>query len=589
LLFGVALACRTAAGQPLEGYANYETFAAQLRELEGSELVTLSSLGKTLGGREIYVVRIAKPVADAATPRDPLTPREKPALLIVGSAFAPQLHGSELAVRMAQQIVAKSKDEAVQALLDKFVLYIVPRPNPDATESMFVRPYYERGGNGRSTDDDRDFEFDEDPFEDLNGDGWITMMRVEDPSGKWMPHPSDERVMIEADANKNERGRYLLYTEGRDNDGDEKWNEDGPGGVDFNRNFSFRYKFFSPGAGPHQVSEIETRGIADFAFDNPQIAAVFSFTPQDNLLVPWKPGSDGDKIKTSVLTSDAKRLNYVAELYRKIHGGKDWPTSPQGEGSFCEWAYFHYGRWSFGARGWWIPKIEAAKAEAPITEASTDAAKPAETAEKPADAASAETKPAANADEPRGADELNALRYFASKGIDGFVPWTPIEHPDFPGKKVEVGGFKPLLRTNPPAAELDGLAEKHLQFLLELTPLMPRLEIDAPKVEALGEKLYRVTVKVRNTSYLPTMAEMGKISKLLNVLQVKIDVPPGAKLLTGSPRVKLDPLTGNGGEVETVWLLDANQIKAAEGDAAKHKIRAWSASVGTVETEFNLP
>jgi hypothetical protein len=576
-------------GQPLEGYANFETFERQLRELEASELVSLSSLGKTLGGRDIYVVRIAGAATASAAPAGPLAPREKPALLIVGSAFAPQLHGSELAVRMAQQLVAKANEPAVKQLLESYVLYFIPRPNPDATEAMFVKPFHERGGNARSTDDDRDFEFDEDPFEDLNGDGWITMMRVEDPSGKWLPHPADNRVMIEANPDKNERGQYLLFTEGRDNDGDEKWNEDGPGGVDFNRNFTFRYKFFSPGAGPHQVSEIETRGIADFAFDNPQIAAVFSFTPEDNLLTPWKPGNDGDKIKTSVLSADAKRLNYVAELYRTIHGGKDWPTSPQGEGSFAEWAYFHFGRWSLGARGWWIPKTEAPKAEAAQPAAETAAATSTETGEKPADEAPTESKPAPVADDPRGAEDLNALRYFASKGIDGFVPWTPFEHPDFPGKKVEVGGFKPLLRLNPPAAELDGLADKHLQFLLQLTPLMPQLEIDTPKVEALGEKLYRVTVKVRNTGYLPTMAEMGKISKLLNVLQVKIDVPPGAKLITGSPRVKLDPLAGNGGETETTWLLDANQMDAVEGDAPKHKIRAWSASVGTVETEFSLP
>ena len=45
-----------------------------------------------------------------------------------------------------------------------------------------------------------------------------------------------------------------------------------------------------------------------------------------------------------------KKLPYNAEQYRKLHGGKDAPGSPKGEGSFSEWAYFHYGRWSLAAR-----------------------------------------------------------------------------------------------------------------------------------------------------------------------------------------------------------------------------------------------
>ena len=40
-------------------------------------------------------------------------------------------------------------------------------------------PFREPAGNARKTDDDRDFEFGEDPPEDLNGDGWITQMRIE--------------------------------------------------------------------------------------------------------------------------------------------------------------------------------------------------------------------------------------------------------------------------------------------------------------------------------------------------------------------------------------------------------------------------
>ena len=87
-------------------------------------------------------------------------------------------------------------------------------------------------------------------------------MRVHDPTGKYMAHPQDPRILIEAEADKNEQGRFRILTEGIDNDKDGKFNEDGPGGVDFNRNFTFEYPYFQAGAGPSQVSETETRAVA---------------------------------------------------------------------------------------------------------------------------------------------------------------------------------------------------------------------------------------------------------------------------------------------------------------------------------------
>lgn len=536
---------------PIEGYSAYEAYSAEVQSLGKSPLVTVVSLGKTLGGRELHLLRVARHKAESDKDNT------QPAILIVGSVYAPQLSGSELAIRMVRKLIEHPDDESAKALLDRYILYVIPRPNPDATEAMFARPFAERAVNERSTDDDRDFETNEDGNEDLNGDGWITAMRVEDPTGKWISHPQDERILIEADPKKHESGKYLLFTEGIDNDHDELWNEDGPGGVDLNRNFTFGYQFFSAGAGPHQVSEIESRAIADFAFDHPNIAAVFSFSPQDTLLTPWKPGDDNSRIKTTVLAADAPYLNELAEQYRTLHGGKDWPAAEKGAGDFASWAYFHYGRWSLSARAWWIPKVEPPKTSSDEKEKSPD--------------------------DPRGAEERNALRWFAANKIDGFVPWTPIEHPDFPGKKVEVGGFKPLVRLNPPANQLDELAAKHLAFLGRLGTGMPRLVLDEPKVEALGGGVFRVTAKVRNIGYLPTMSAMGKLSRWPNILQIKLSLPQGAKLLTSSERVALEPLAGSGGFREHAWLVNAT---AAED--AKAAVRVWSSSVGSDEKAIEL-
>ncbi len=612
-----------ASAQPaLEGYSDYTTFASQVEGLAkpaavGKATVQARSLGETLGGRSVWLLTLGEGLRDG---NDPATTaaEAKPAILILGNVDAPHLVGSELALRIAKLLAEKAEnDQAVKQLLLRHTVYIVPRPSPDASEAFFRRPQAERAGNDRPSDDDRDFATGEDPPEDLNGDGLITQMRVEDPTGTLVPHPDDPRLLVTADANKNERGRYRVYTEGRDNDGDEQFNEDPSGGVDFNRNFTFKYPYFERGAGPHQVSEIETRAVANFAFDHPNIALVFSFSPDDNLMHPWKPNpaAENQRIKTAVLGADAPVLDSLATKYRELHGGKDAPDSPPPAGSFAHWAYFHFGRWSLSARAWWIPEVKAAPAAdvKPVPDAKPedstkpaeeskpdDAAKPdapatpdpapkPENSAKPDDTAMPEDMvkpddtakpvgPAVKSKKPednRSATDRNALRWFDREKIAGFAPWTAIEHPDFPGRKVEVGGFVPYLRNNPPASELDALAEKHLLFLLAVAERLPRLAIETTKVESLGAGVYRLTVAVSNEGQMPTMPQMGRVSGQQYPVQLKIDVPEGVRLTPDVARVRVEVLAPRGGRHEQTWL-----IYTTEGTTVEVKFTAWAPAVG---------
>ena len=71
---------------------------------------------------------------------------------------------------------------------------------PGATHGSDLALIYDR--SLRSTvhpwDEDEDGEADEDPGDDLDGDGWITNMRIPDPEGVWYAHPQDDRVMVRA-------------------------------------------------------------------------------------------------------------------------------------------------------------------------------------------------------------------------------------------------------------------------------------------------------------------------------------------------------------------------------------------------------
>jgi hypothetical protein len=555
MLVALAPVAAHAAGA-IEGYADHAESARQIEGLAKPGIAEITSLGKTLGGRKILEITIGTGKT-----------AEKPAILIVGNVHAPQLVGSELAVRMARRLVELSDaDAAGNDLLGRVTFYIIPRPSPDASEAFFRKPLRERDGNLRKMADPRDSDAGNSP-EDLDGDGRITMMRVADPTGKYMPHPDDPRVLIEADPLKNEHGQYDLYVEGR-HDEDEAahpgvalasdvglWRD----GVAFNRNFPFHYPYFKPGAGPNAVSEIETRAVADFAFDHRNIAIVFCFSPEDNLMHVWKPDDKEGKVKSHIQHDDLAEYEFIAEKYRKLLGASDPPPSPPGEGSFSDWAYMQFGRWSFAARGWWIPKVAAPAT--PKGEKSKEEKKP---------------------DEPRGAEQVNALRWFAQEKIDGFVPWKPFKHPDFPGKTVEIGGFKPFLLANPPAKLLDPLAAKHVDFMLELARLMPRVKIHEAKVETLGDGVQRITVTIVNSGYLPTASEIGRVTGEIWPLLLVLDAPKGSAYLKGTPQHELARLRG-GEKTEWTWL-----IRTPDGKPGKATITVSAPAVESDTTTVDL-
>ncbi len=538
-LFLLLLSACLLADPPLEGYSDYAALSARVAELEELEGVTVSSLGRSLEGREIHLLTIGGAEPDA-----------QPAICVVGNVHAPQLVGSELALRLAEQLGERAGAEPeLRELLKSFTVYVIPRPHPDASEAFFAALHHERSGNARPQDDDRDGRLDEDPAEDLDGDGAITWMRIYDPAGDRMAHPADSSILIEVRRRDDEQGSFRLLSEGIDNDGDGKFNEDGPGGVDFNRNLTYAYPYFEAGAGPHQVSERETRAVLDFLYAHPNIASVLCFAPEDNLMHPWKADrrKERDRIPSTLHSDDAPYSDHVAERYRELLGGKDAPGSPDGRGSFVHWAYFHYGRFSYGARAWWVPQVEAD---------STEVA----------------------SDEERGADVRNLKRYLRREGLNGWADWTEVAHPDFPDRRVEVGGERPFFRWNPPADTLEALAAKHLEFVLQLEEMRPRLAVEL-EAQALGGGLIELRARVRNEGYLPTMSAMGERSRQMYPLMAELSLPEGAVLLNGSRRREVARLGGSGEQRELQWLLRAAPDSPLSISVASPAVGSASASI----------
>lgn len=527
-------------------YHSNSELTSRIRELgtKYPQLCTVRSLGKTSAGNDIWLISIGTGNRDS-----------KPAMAVVSGVDGKHIPGRELALGFATRILQNSTKNQIRDLLEKMTFYVIPDASPEAS-SQFSSPIrYERSVNSRPTDDDRDFQTDEDPCEDLNGDGLITLIRIKDPAGKYLISSEDERIMAEADLSKGETGSYHVFTEGTDNDKDGKFNEDGAGGVSFNRNFTYNYEEFGAGTGLYPVSEPETKAVADFLFDRFNVYSVITFGPQDNLGQPMKaPDRQTDAGRqnqdpdqgftrmqrtkiTSIMKSDETINRLVSEKYHSITGLKGSPAPVSEPGNFMEWAYFHYGRYSFSTPGWWFSYEKGKNAGAELLKKSGN-----------------------------------------EKSSELFVPWTVTDHPDFPGKTVEVGGLKPFALINPPADSLPGLIESHYEFITEVAAMHPELEFLDVKTENAGENIFRISLLVHNKGLFATCAEIGDQNIWTRIMRINLEPSKGQTILSGSKVQRIRRLLGDE-SAEFSWLI------SGKGTV---RISAGSDAVGTISLPVGL-
>jgi hypothetical protein len=171
--------------------------------------------------------------------------------------------------------------------------YILPNPNPDAAKGYFAKVKYERSVNDFVINNDADEAANEDGFDDLNGDGFITQMRAKDPEGRMIASKADPRIMVAADASKGERGEYKMYFEGIDNDGDGQYNEDGEGGINVGIGFPHLFPRDKKEAGLWSGQTPEVYNLVRFIYDRPEIAMVYTLGSSDYCVAPPKGGRKG--------------------------------------------------------------------------------------------------------------------------------------------------------------------------------------------------------------------------------------------------------------------------------------------------------
>ena len=524
------------------GYLNYQNLTKNLKALDAkSNYCTVKSIGKSSGGKEIWLVTLSESTAP------------KPALLITAGLDGKSRTGTQIALKMIENLLNSDK---LSNILEEKTIYFVPSVNPDAIDAAVANIKMEKRGNDTETDDDRDGRIGEDPFEDLNKDGLITQIRVEDITGSYIESSEDSRVLIKADPVKNQVGKYILISEGIDNDKDGMFNEDFSEGVNIDKNFTYDYPVFEKGAGVYVASESETRALLDFLYLNQNIYGVLTFGMHNNLSETPKYDSKlaGSRIIKGWLEKDIKVAEQVSKLYTQKAAIKDGPKMPMTKGNFAQTAYFHAGRFSFSTPGWWIPKVEVKKD-------SLDSK-----LEKPKD------KEEVNS-------EVSFLKWADSQNIKSvFVNWSVIKHPDFPNQKVEVGGFVPYILNNPPVNFLEEAAAKHVFFVEELLAAMPKIEINVPEVKKVNENLHRVTIKIANKGLLPTNTEIGDKIRFVSKMKTEILLQKNQSMVSGRKYFIRNSMQA-GESDEYSWLIMGT---------GKVTITAGCATAGFKEVTVNL-
>lgn len=516
LLF-TALVCFAAGSALAQDYSNAAEQANRLNALVKAypQTASLKSLTKTNGGKDIWLLTIGTGKTE-----------HKPAIAVIGGVEGNHLLGTELAIGFAEQLLKASGTDSVKNLLARTTYYVFPNMSPDAMEQYFSKLRNGRNGNATATDDDRDGKTDEDGWDDLDGDGKITFLRIESVTGDYKLHPDDARVLIKADISKGEKGKYKLLTEGIDNDKDGQFNEDGEGGIAFNKNLTYNHKTFAPGAGDYPASEKETRAMLDFLYDAFNVYAVVSFGSNNNLSnpIPYNPQAAAQRIVAGLLEPDAKVNGMVSDLYNKVTGTKDAPRNNTTGGDVLSWAYFHYGRYSFSTPGWWVPKTrpDTAKKEKAFTVEDVTA---------------------------------NYLRWASQQGISNtFTEWKTIQHPDFPGQKVEVGGVDPYVMMNPPYKMVEPVVKKHTDFLVKLAAHQPEIDVINLKTEKLANGLTRVSLDVVNKGGLSTHSKLGERSYFIKKVKVAVQTSGKQEVVGGRKIHLLNSIDANGSESFS-WVI----------------------------------
>jgi len=481
-------------------FYDHQELTKALKALEKAypQFVTLKSLGKSYQGRDIWAVILNNPETGPA--------KHKPGFYIDGNIHGNEIQGTEAALYTILYLLKNyGKTELATRLLDERAFYVIPTINPDGRDHYINKasdPNSPRSGLV-PYDDDRDGVADEDGPEDLDGDGSITQMRKKDPNGNFKSHPDDPRIMIPV--RPGEKGEYILLgSEGIDNDGDGRINEDRAGGYDMNRNYGFNWQphYVQRGAANYPFCFPETKAIRDFLLENPNIAGAQNYHNTGGMILR----GPGAKNMGEYPIADRKIYDYVAKkgekilpAYRYLIVYKDLYTVYGGSVDFL---YNVLGIYTFS------------------NELDMDLSSPFPFGRE-------QRREEGEEDEElqRWRSLLRSLNEMIYHDMvllgEQYSEWKPYKHPLY--GDIEIGGIKKFGRRVPPLFKLAETCHRNTAFCLFHADQLARLSFDMVEIKKLEKGFYQIDVNIKNSRVTPTISARAIQKKLHRADRFKVE------------------------------------------------------------------
>ncbi len=506
-------------------FAEVEAFVKELAEA-APELVKLSEIGKSREGRPLYMLTITDFSTGAA--------EDKPAYLIHGNIHSLELAGTHASLYTARQLVL---DHKKGGLLEQMAFYIIPRINPDGAEFCVTT-----NGSCRSRMDVSEKVANTLYQADMNGDGMILNMRIENPNGGWAKNPKDPRLMVGRTAD-TPGPYYDLMPEGSIYKWDGSRNLKFHGRTfDWNRNWSYNWKPEPEqwGAGDFPFSETEMHAIGEFIHSHHNLFAILGYhTGTNAVLRPPSSGSDDDIDKW-----DLRAMHRIAEIASECTG---FPIIPvynyyfKRLGERAKETRYHGHFHDFGYRnlGLYVYEFELGTM---------------------LNSAGIKTEQVFGTATAQDLDELyrQALVWADAQGLHDkvFCDWKEYQHPQL--GKVEIGGWFSQHLGNPIMPDLRKIAANTYDFTLKHADFRPQVAVEDVAVEAIGGGNYRVRARVINHGQFPTnISNRGAQLNYHRPVRVEVELPDGVKLLSTEGHKDLGHLAGLTGNRLLEWFVNA--------------------------------
>ena len=578
-------------------YYSYDEWTKIMRDMQSqySSIADIQSIGTSRMGREMPLLTITnKATGDHDT---------KPAMWVDGAIHGNEVNGITCALYLAWYLLTRyDYDPYIYNLVNRYTFYILPGFNVDAADSYVRFPNTEHSPRGtyRPSDRDGDGLYDEDQFDDIDGDGEITMMYKEDPQGVFMLSPDRRRFIRVEDPNYPGLRFTRIGLEGFDNDGDGRVNEDNVGHPDLNRNFPFGWNLSAGRTFP--LSEPESRAVFEFKLAHPNIFASFHYHNTGRLIMFQAPPSANISREaqqrlnetTSSRLSQMRRTNQYAQLFPRqvrpeYQHDMDVQTHIVTEGAYIlknyrpvigglngqahAASYYMLGAYAYLMELWGSPT--------PFADINNDG---------------------------RVSDEEFMKWLELDLQGSGWIDPYQFDHPDY-GPIWMGGTAKKHIQRTPPARYIEKEAEKNILFLLYCVDQFPVVEIENVDVEPVAGDLFRVHVTVANNKVYPTSSDMSvqlgraEMDKLTANTSRNVEMMPtdGRRPGSGSFTTFRTPgSTMTSGSVsfasgeETTFRLRGNDrrtytyIVSLQGNSGWMEFELWSKNGGTDNRRIEL-